>query len=365
MTNQDKIKKIRENKLRDKFEPKPYSQEWRPMQILLQIVSFILQMGTGLMAGFFFFYGMQKLFGSFAVAIVCAAVFVIAFETVKRLLFAKASKFYYQERLKMGLKMSVCAFIVASISMSFFGTPLAVQMLSQKPSSPIMADVIAPLDTMERQAVAGWIEMADVAAKKAEDIHKKNNWRDVTTRAARPVVLQYEQQRAKAQDSITALKAIFASKKDALWAKAQELHQEQVREHEAELAVIGWIFAGVCLCLEMLFLLCVIWLIDFQYHEFSELAPLSRAEPLQPSKNGTKRVTKRVTKQEPKQKSIGFVSEGAITNDGKKFVIICKSKDGQLKPYSKSELSRNISNCRGDAKVYWESMKKRLDNHSK
>ena len=87
---------------------------------------------------------------------------------------------------------------------------------------------------------------------------------------------------------------------------------------------------------------------------------------MKPSENRTKqptKPTKRVTKQVAKQQSIGFVQEGAIKNDGRKYVILCKGKDGELREYSKSELSRNIANCKGEAKEYWKEMKSKLDNY--
>lgn len=363
----EKINKIKFNALRDRFEVKPYSQEWNGMRWLILFFSFILQIGTASMAGYLVFYGAQRLFGAFVAAVVAAVVFVGVFETAKRIWFNKVAKFAFQERLKPKHKTIIGIFITASILMSFFGTPLAVHDLAPRPSEPVRSVVVAQLDSLEAEAVSPWVDMAVSAKVKAEDIHAKNNWKGVTTRAARDEQLTFEAQYAKAQDSLTAISSLYAQKKSAAFDAAMQEHEAKMQESEAELQVIGWIFAGVCLALELLFLLCVWWLMDYSYHQYTEYLKdgLSTQEPPRaPSikEKSKQELKKRAPKQEPKHSSIGFIQEGAVKNDGSKFVIYCESK-GELRPYSKSELSRNISNCKGDRKEYWERMKSKLDNY--
>ncbi len=368
MEYREKIEKIHFNNLRERFEVKPYSQEWSAMRGLVLLLSFILQIGTGLMAGYFAYYGAFKLFGHFTAAIVAAVVAVGVFETAKRIWFNKAAKFYFQERLKRKHKNIIAAFITASILMSFFGTPLAVQQFAPRPPAPVRSSVVAQLDSLEAEAASPWMGMSAMAKDKAKQIHKQNNWKGVTTRAARDEQLAFESQVAKAQDSVAQVRSVFAAKKAALWESSQRAHKEELETAEAELAVIGWIFAGVCLLFEGLFLLCIWWLMDYSYHKYTEYIKdgLSMQEPVKAPIDRTKQPTKRpkrVTKQEPKPQSIGFVQEGAVKNDGRKYVILCKSKDGELREYSKSELSRNIANCKGQAKEYWKDMKNKLDNY--
>ena len=360
----EKINKIRFNELRDRFEVKPYTEEWSTMRAVVVVLSFILQLGTGSMAVYLAYWGAHKLFGNFAAAVTAGVVAVGIFETCKRIWFSKATKFYFQERLTGKHKFIIGAFITASITMSFFGTPLAIQDLAPRPSAPVRSEVVAQLDSLESEAVAPWKAMSATALVKAEDIHKKNNWKGVTTRAARDEQLKFESMAAKAQDSLASVSATFAAKKAALWESSQREHRKELRASEAELGVIGWAFAGVCLLLEVLFLICIRWLTDYSYQKYTEY--LKAQEPLKPSENRTKqptKLTKRVTKQVAKQQSIGFVQEGAIKNDGRKYVILCKGKDGELREYSKSELSRNIANCKGEAKEYWKEMKSKLDNY--
>jgi hypothetical protein len=220
---------------------------------------------------------------------------------------------------------------------------------------------------LEAEAASPWMGMSAMAKDKAKQIHKQNNWKGVTTRAARDEQLAFESQVAKAQDSVAQVRSVFAAKKAALWESSQRAHKEELETAEAELAVIGWIFAGVCLLFEGLFLLCIWWLMDYSYHKYTEYIKdgLSMQEPPRAPlvKEKSKREPKkRAPKQEPKHSSIGFIQEGAVKNDGSKFVIYCESK-GELRPYSKSELSRNISNCKGERKDYWEHMKNKLDNY--
>ena len=363
----EKIRKIKFNALRDRFEVKPYSQEWKPLQIAVIILSFILQAGTGLMAIYGAYWLAFKMFGQMEAAITAGVLAIGLFETIKRIWFNKAAKFYYQGRMTAKHKSIMVLFITASILMSFFGTPLAVHDLAPRPSEPVRSVVVAQLDSLEAEAVSPWVDMAVSAKVKAEDIHAKNNWKGVTTRAARDEQLTFEAQYAKAQDSLTAISSLYAQKKSAAFDAAMQEHEAALLESEAELQVIGWIFAGVCLALELLFLLCVWWLMDYSYHQYTEYLKdgLSTAEPPRaPSikEKSKQELKKRAPKQEPKHSSIGFIQEGAVKNDGSKFVIYCESK-GELRPYSKSELSRNISNCKGDRKEYWERMKSKLDNY--
>jgi hypothetical protein len=364
----EKINKIRFNNLRNRFEVKPYSQEWSAMQSLVIVLSFILQIGTGLMAGYFAYYGAFKLFGQMVASIVAAVVAVGVFETAKRIWFNKAAKFYFQERLTAKHKAIIGVFITGSILMSFFGTPLAVQDFAPRPSAPVRSEVVAELDSLEVDAMSPWVEMSATALAKADQIHAQNNWKGVTTRAARDEQLTFEAMAAKAQDSVAQVRSIFAAKKAALWESSQRSHKEELQASEQELAVIGWVFAGVCLLFEGLFLLCIWWLTDYSFHQYTEYLKdgLSMQEPVKAPKHGTKQPTKRpkpLTKQVPKQAPIGFTHEGAIKNDGRKYVILCKGKDGELREYSKSELSRNIANCKGEAKEYWKTMKTKLDEH--
>lgn len=362
------INKIKFNNLRNRFEVKPYSQEWSAMRALVLVFSFILQIGTASLAGYFLYYGAFKLFGQVVAAIFAASLAIVVFETAKRIWFNKAAKFYFQQRLNSKHKSIIAVFIAGSILMSFFGTPLAVNEFAPRPSAPLRSEVVAELDSLEAEAVAPWVTMAASATQKAKEIHAKNNWKGVTTRSARDEQLTFEAQYAKAQDSITQLKSAFAAQKQALWESSQRAHNADLEASEAELQVIGWIFAGVCLLLEGLFLICIWWLMDYSYHQYTEYLKdgLSNQEPVKAPENRTKQVTKqpkRVTKQVAKPQSIGFVHEGAIQNDGRKYVILCKSKDGELRAYSKSELSRNIANCKGEAKEYWKTMKNKLDEY--
>ena len=365
---EEKLKTIKFNSLRDRFEVKPYSQEWSAMSWLVFTISFMLQVGTAAMAGYFVYYYSHKLFGAVAASVAVAVVLVASFETAKRIWFNKASKFYYQGRFSSKHKLIIGSFITGSIVMSFFGTPLAVQDFAPRPSAPVRSAVVAQLDSLEAEAAHPWIEMSTTALVKAEEVHQKNNWKGVTTRAARDEQLTFESMAAKAQDSIAQVTAAFAAKKAALWESSQQEHTKQMQASSEELAVIGWAFAGVCLLLEVLFLYCIWWLTDYSFRLYSEMKsdPLSNKEPFKPSGNRTKqptKPTKRVTKQVPKPSSIGFVQEGAINNDGRKYVILCKGKDGELREYSKSELSRNIANCKGEAREYWKEMKSKLDNY--
>ena len=363
----EKINKIRFNNLRNRFEVKPYSQEWRPMQVAVIILSFILQAATGLMALYGAYWLAFKLFGQMEAAIVSGVLAIGLFETIKRIWFNKAAKFYFQERLTAKHKAIIGVFITGSILMSFFGTPLAVQDFAPRPSAPVRSEVVAELDSLEVDAMSPWVDMSATALAKADQIHAQNNWKGVTTRAARDEQLTFEAMAAKAQDSVAQVRSLFAAKKAALWESSQRSHKEELQASEQELAVIGWVFAGVCLLFEGLFLLCIWWLTDYSFHQYTEYLKdgLSTQEPPRaPSIEGKskKELKKRAPKQEPKHSSIGFIQEGAVKNDGTKFVIYCESK-GELRPYSKSELSRNISNCKGDRKEYWERMKSKLDNY--
>ena len=197
--------------------------------------------------------------------------------------------------------------------------------------------------------------MQETAKQKAAAIHKQNNWKGVTTRKARPAQLAFEKQIAKAQDSVASIKAAYASKKSALWESSQRSHSEILRAHEDEMGLIGGIFAGICLLLEVLFLVCVFWLTDYKFHMYCEATEGTTQRPTKLTKS-TKPEVQRV----PTNTAIGFRSEGKVEMIDGKAHVWCMKANGELKAYSASQLSSNIRNTKGERKEYFEAMKRRL-----
>jgi len=341
--------------LRDMFEPKPYTSEWAGMARLVSVISFIIQVGTAACAVSFLAYGGFKMFGSWPLGITVGVITVGVFEIAKRMMSNKTAKYHYQGRMAHGMKAVLGAFIGASISMSYFGTPLVVQQFAPMPESATRSEVVAHLDTLEQKAIAPWLAMQETAKQKAKDIHKQNNWKGVTTRKARPAQLAFEQQIAKAQDSVASIKAAYASKKSALWESSQRSHSEILRAHEDEMGLIGGIFAGICLLLEVLFLVCVFWLTDYKFHMYCEATEGTTKRPTKLTKS-TKPEVQRV----PTNTAIGFRSEGKVEMIDGKAHVWCMKANGELKAYSASQLSSNIRNTKGERKEYFETMKRRL-----
>jgi hypothetical protein len=272
---------------------------------------------------------------------------------MKRNVAGIAAKLYYKNELSTKLKLSVGLFTVASIVMSGFGTPILVKEFAAEPKAPTEQDVLARIDSTRDAQLAFFLTKHKDAIAAANKIHSQNNWKGTTIKEARSNILQLETQAKAAADSLITYTSRFEAERSQAWQMAQAEHKKSLTNRRSEIENVGWIFAGVCLLFEVLFLFAMFWLYDYKYHQYCELS----------STKLSKQLIKHSHEAPNEAPSIGFNQEGKIISEGNKLLIICKKADGNLQAYSKSELSTNISNNKGERKEYFERMKAKLDNN--
>ena len=146
-----------------------------------------------------------------------------------------------------------------------------------------------------------------------------------------------------------------------------DLRRSEMRDSGPRL-IPGSIAALVTLIFEVLFLLCFVFLNHYDFHEACELGLLEAGATFESTKSRPKSTVKpvKVEEQKPSQRpanGIGFHNEGGVV-DGK---ILCKKANGELKAYSKSQLS----SLAGDAErkgnetraKYWIEKRTKLESH--
>lgn len=340
-------------RLKDLFEPKSYTQEWQTMYYACVIFTPIAQIiSAALAVGVPAYFG-KVLFGSWLIGLSAGLVAIVLFELMKRNLVSTAAKLYYKNELSTKLKLIVLSFALSSIIMSGFGTPILVKEFAPIPEAPTEAQIVGTLDSMAAAQIARFEGIKTEARQAATRVHAQNNWKGVTVTAARGNILQLEQQAKAASDSIAAISTKAHSDRAEALATAQAEHQKTLAERKSEIENVGWIFAGVCLALEVLFLVAMFWLFDYKYHEYCEIEPTKLTKLSKQRPQGT-------ASEAPQ---IGFHSEGQIVNDGNRMKIYCRlAKSGKLKAFDASDLSAVISNTKGDRKEYFIDMKKRLNS---
>jgi hypothetical protein len=342
--------------LKNMFEPKPYSQQWATMfYVCIFFTPFAQFVSAALALGVPAYFG-KILFGSWLIGLSVGLVFVVLLELMKRNIAGTAAKFYYMNELSTKLKLSVATFTVASIVMSGFGTPILVKEFAPEPLPPTEAEILGRIDSTRDAQLAFFLEQQKTATTAANKIHSQNNWKGVVIKEARSNVLGLEAQAKAAADSLSTYAARFETERATAWATAQEQHKKSTVERKAEIENVGWIFAGVCLLFEILFLVATFWVYDYKYHQYCEITSPILSKPLS-------KEAKQSHETASEAPQIGFNQEGKIISGGDKLMIICRKADGKLKAYDASGLSTNISNTSGERKEYFLKMKAKLDSN--
>jgi hypothetical protein len=342
--------------LKNMFEEKPHSQEWKPMYYLVLFTTPFIQVLLAALALGVPVYAGKVLFNSLSVGLCAGLVAITLLELGKRFIAGKAFKSYYTSKLSTKLKLSVAAFSLASIVMSGFGTPILVKEFSAKPLPPTEAEVLGRIDSTRDAQLAFFLEQQKTAITAANKIHSQNNWRGTTIKEARSNILQLEQQAKAAADSLSTYAAKYETERATAWAIAQEEFKKHAAERKNEVENVGWIFALVCLVIEFLFLGSMFWLYDYKYHQYCEITSPILSKPLS-------KEAKQSHETASEAPQIGFNQEGKIISEGDKLMIICRKADGKLKAYDASGLSTNISNTSGERKEYFLKMKAKLDSN--
>ena len=365
----EQIRKRRAANLADKFKNKSYSETWQGVRIAALLSSFFIQAVTAFCALALPAYACKVLFGSWVVGFGVGILLLGAFEVIKRMVTNNTILSYYRKGTFPALgSVAVLLFLAASVASSYFGTPILVKEFAPMPAEVNESALKAHFDTLKSEAVAYWGAVKSDMQDKAVAVHKQNNWKGVTTRDARNTQLSFESKVAAAQDSLNnALFQIGESERLTIEGNKAFYQSDFIKAQRERDAVGGW-FALVTLIFEGLFILCFIFLNHYDFHEACELGLLEAGATFESTKSSRESTVKpiKVDEQKPHQRpsnGIGFHNEGGIVN-GK---ILCLKANGELKAYSKSQLSSLAGDAERkgneDRAKYWIEKRTKLENH--
>ena len=365
----EQIRKRRAANLADKFKNKSYSETWQGVRLVALVSSFFIQAVTAFCALALPAYACKVLFGSWVVGFAVGFLLLGAFEAIKRMITNNTILSFYRKGTFPVLgSVAVLLFLAASVASSYFGTPILVKEFAPMPAEVNESALKIRFDSLKSSAVAYWSTVKSDMQSKAVDIHKRNNWKGVTTRDARKTQLALESKAASAQDSLNSALASIAMQETSTLNRYKETYKSDLTQAKAERESVGGWFAVVTLVFEGLFILCFIFLNHYDFHEACELGLLEAGNTFESTKSRPKSTVKpvKVEEQKPSQRpanGIGFHNEGGVV-DGK---ILCKKANGELKAYSKSQLS----SLAGDAErkgnetraKYWIEKRAKLETH--
>lgn len=300
---------------------------------------------------------------------IVGALLLFAFESIKRLVTNNTILTYYRKGVFSWLGgLAVIAFLTASVASSYFGTPILVREFAPMPAEVNEDAIKSRFDSLKSAAVTYWGAVKSDMQAKAKDVHSKNNWKGVTTRDARNTQLSFESKAAAAQDSLNKALAVLASQEGSVLSEYKDKYKADLTQAKSERDLVGGWFAIVTLIFELLFIGCFLFLNHYDFHEACELGLLEANNTFESTKSERKSTTKpiKVEEQKPHQRpanGIGFHNEGGII-DGK---ILCKKANGELKAYSKSQLSTLAGDAERkgneDRAKYWIEKRTKLENH--
>lgn len=361
------LKEQRERLLKEKFSPKTYSQNWEGLRALILPSAYLIQILTAALAVAVPAYCVKVLSGSWALGFALGGVILLTFEAVKRLLVNNTALSYFKtKRLSFAGVLSVIIVVGLSVASSGFGTPILVREFSPGPPPVKEAEIVARFDSLRAAAGVYWLDVKKEALSKAAEVHKQNNWRGVTVKAARSTKLGLERQAAAARDSLSSSLSSIALQEAEALSKAEAAFLLAAEKREAEKALIGAGLALFTLFLELCFLLCYTWLNYYDYRQAIEEGLLTfksyhKAPEIVGKVPQSKEQSK--AKEEPAQRGgIGFNQEGRIIKEGDKLLILCKTRRG-LKAYDSSYLSTllNEAERKGQPRAeYWREQRAKL-----
>jgi hypothetical protein len=365
----EQIRKRRAANLADKFKNKSYSETWQGVRLAALLSSFFIQAITAFCALALPAYACKVLFGSWIVGFGVGILLLGAFEVIKRMVTNNTILSYYRKGTFPALgAVAVLLFLAASVLSSYFGTPILVKEFAPMPAEVNESALKAHFDTLKSEAVAYWGAVKSDMQAKAVEIHKQNNWLGVTVKEARTAQLAIEAKATAAQDSLNnSLFQIGESERLTIEGNKAFYQSDLIKAQRERDNVGGW-FALVTLVFEGLFILCFIFLNHYDFHEACELGLLEAGATFESTKSSRESTVKpiKADEQKPSQRTangIGFHNEGGVVN-GK---ILCLKANGELKAYSKSQLSSLAGDAERkgneDRAKYWIEKRSKLENH--
>jgi len=201
-----------------------------------------------------------------------------------------------------------------------------------------------------------WTSQQNDALAKAEEIHRRNSWKERTSRDARPAVLKQEMKASSMNDSLIVYRtALVNAMNKEIWS-AVDKNEIALKDFDSWTSSFTWFVVLAVVLSEATFFL-LMWFLGFFEELKKDSLTVARQiqEPVQEVKTSTKKASVQddEEKHQEKHQDIGFayakkknnVQEGDIVKEGTKDarIYIKNKKTGQLQPKTEGNV-RNVFN---------------------
>ena len=382
------IKKKRLDNLAKKQAEKSKIEQERPTYYFMVVASKLIQLLTALLAscGFYAFLN-DFIDNPTVILIVCIIALAWMEHTIgKNFSIISINKLLAREQHFSIIALSV--FLVAlSVASTYLGTESTISFYKKKPVLHNLDLIAAKYDTIQSENTKDWTAKAAAFTVAAEDIHKKNNWRGVTSRSARGAVLANKESAKNMQDSLIKYQAIITAKKDNAIQQAQQNNIIMMQDHETMVKKYSSIFEVVSLVGYILLFLFIYFIEEHEIRERKDLELSLKGkektieEPVKDESTKDKERGKEGIKKGAKdEKTMQFQYATAeykdkevqhFDNPNKKPRIYVALKDsngnltGKVKAYKASELKGLIKSNKAERSSELKQYLKKLENESK
>jgi hypothetical protein len=338
----------RQKHLTNKFNPKSFSTEYRFLFYLVFGAAILFQLASLLTALTLPASWLYSVCYNWPLSFSVVFLFMLLLEIIKRFVASRSIKNGYQFKRWFSFGIVGAIFLsFISILSSTLGTPILIREFGATPPLVDTSGMALILQEEQNKINAFWSPQIVEAKQGAEDTHKANSWKGVTTRSARPIVLEYKAKAQKYQDSLNTSLTLLASNYSNGLLSIENQNKDILSKDKKDKASTGYILGFITLGLELLFLLSTFFL---EYFDYREALELSKSESKSNSKSvkSAPKVAKSEQKEDKSKSTIGFFgqNEGHILNS----TIAYKKANGELKYYKSAELSTMIGDAKKAAK---------------
>jgi hypothetical protein len=335
----------REQQLKAKFEIKSFAKEYKVLFYLIIGATVLFQFASLLTALTLPASWVHSVCYNWGLGFIIAFSFLLLLEILKRIIISKAIKNGYQYKRWLSFGMFAGLLLsVASITSSTLGTPILIKEFGAAPTLKDSAAIEAAYLSKQSEIKNYWLPQIEKAEIDAKDTHDANKWKGVTTRKARPIVLEYQKKAQGYQDSLNNALVLASTMYSSALLSVDNHNKGAMGKDEQNKADTGHILGFITFGFELLFLLCTFWREYYDYYrEMLELAGDESKTTKSDTKSSESADKSEEKQDESKSSSIGFFgkSEGHIFNN----TIAFEKADKSLKYYPAHKLSSMI----GDA----------------
>lgn len=270
--------------LNDKFAVKPYFIEYRPLQRVLVVVSYLIQVITVVVSFTALYVIIAPLAGSTAAVIISGAI-LAAVEAVKRLTFAPTVKNYLQFKkvALFSLVLSV-SMLCVSLWLTWNGSHDTVYQLTAPPT--LLSD---------QDATATDQAKVKELTKQLQDIKKSQSWKGKITASGQRSYNAIAKQLETIENRISAKETAIQAKNDATTAA-----------HQTKTAGNAGALRYITLILDILLFVLLAWLEYYDYRSFAEYAQSDAPTRIDAMRRDTKSIENATDQEPPRAIVAGF-----------------------------------------------------------